>query len=104
MKLLTKALLARFREVGSQEQVKDPIVIAKFFNPSGRGNWFALEYNEEEETFFGYVSLFGDYNDELGYFSLEELESINLPFGMKIERDGYFEEKPLSVIKKQYTK
>ena len=33
MKLLTKELLKRFEKVGRQEDAKDPIVIAKFFNP-----------------------------------------------------------------------
>jgi len=33
MKLLTKELLMRFEKVGRQEDDKDPIVIAKFFNP-----------------------------------------------------------------------
>ena len=27
---------------------------------------------------------------ELGYVSLQELESVELPFGLKIERDMYF--------------
>jgi hypothetical protein len=103
MKLLTKELIDRFAKVGSQEEVKDPIVIAKFFNPMGRGYWFATEYNPEDKIFFGYVSLFGDYNDEWGSFSLEELESLQLPMGMKIERDMYFGEKPSSEIIKEYT-
>lgn len=104
MKLLTKELLKRFEDVGGQEEIADPIVICKFFNPVGIGNWFPIEYDEEEHIFFGYVSLFGDYNDELGYFSLEELENLKLPLGAKIERDLYFKEQPLSVIKKLYTK
>ncbi len=33
MKLLTNELIKRFEEVGSQEVIDDPIVIAKFFNP-----------------------------------------------------------------------
>lgn len=28
---------------------------------------------------------------EYGYFSLKELEGIELPFGLKIERDLYFD-------------
>lgn len=96
MKLLTKELIKRFREVGYQENVKDPIVVARFFNPIGRGDWFATEYGEDEQVFFGYMSLFGDWNDEFGTFSLYELENIPLPMGLKIERDLYFEEKPLS--------
>lgn len=96
MKLLTKELEKRFKQIGSQENEKDPIVIAKFFNPTGIGYWYATEYNEEEKMFFGYVSLFGDHNDEWGYFSLEELESIKGFGGLGIERDLYCGEKKLS--------
>ena len=103
MQLMTKALEERFAQVGRQEEVKDPIVIAKFFNPAGRGYWFATEYDPKDKIFFGYVSLFGDYNDEWGSFSLEELESLELPLGMKIERDLYFKECPASQVIKQYT-
>jgi len=104
MKLLTKELEARFKEVGSQENVKDPIVIAKFFNPTGSGTWFATEYDPENRLFFGYVSLFGDYNDEWGEFSLDELEQTTVRMGLGIERDLYFDETPSSVIIKEYTK
>lgn len=98
MKLLTKELLERFNKVGRQEEVKDPVIIAKFFNPTGAGTWYATEYNPESKIFFGYVSIFGDWNDEWGYFSLEELESLRGPFGLGIERDIYFNSKPFSQI------
>ncbi len=104
MKLLTKELENRFKKVGSQENIEDPIVIAKFFNPTGIGNWFAIEYIPEEKIFYGYVSLFGDENDELGYFSLSELQEFKGKFGLGIERDMYFDETPLSEIIKKYTK
>lgn len=104
MKLLTKELENRFKKVGSQENIEDPIVIAKFFNPTGIGNWFAIEYLPEEKIFYGYVSLFGDENDELGYFSLSELQEFKGKFGLGIERDMYFDETPLSEIIKKYTK
>jgi len=103
MKLLTKELEARFSKVGRQEDKKDPIVIAKFFNPTGRGTWFATEYDPTDKMFFGYVSLFGDYNDEWGSFSLAELESVKLPLGLSIERDLYFGEKKASEVIAQYT-
>lgn len=70
MKLLTKELLNRFQEVGGQENVKDPLIIAKFFNSTGAGTWYATEYEQETQMFFGYVSIFGDYNDEWGYSPL----------------------------------
>jgi len=96
MKLLTKEIVKRFAEVGSQEDVKDPIVIVKFFNPTGTGTWFATEYDPEERMFFGYVSLFNDYNNEFGYFSLDELESYQGKFGLGIERDMYGSEMTLN--------
>ena len=35
MKLMTAELEKRFAKVGSQEEVKDPEIIAKFFDPVG---------------------------------------------------------------------
>ncbi len=100
MKLLTKKIIERFREVGSQENNPNPIVIAKFFNPVGAGTWYATEYNETEQVFFGYVSIFGGGCDEWGYFSLAELEELKLPFGFGIERDIFGKEKRI----KEYLK
>jgi len=125
MKLMTKEIEARFKETGSQGDVKDPIVVCKFFNPSGSGTWWACEMyyvikrkdaNGEEEiieveaskmngqvhghivdlNFYGYVSIFGDECDEWGYFSLSELQSVKGPFGLGIERDLYFDPQPIS--------
>lgn len=99
MKLLTKELMQQFKKVGSQETVKDPVVIAKFFNPTGAGTWYATEYDPNERIFFGFASIFGDYNDEWGYFSLHELENYRGKFGLGIERDIHFTPKPFSEIK-----
>ena len=96
MQLLTKELEARFASIGSQEGNTDPIVVAKFFNPTGAGTWYATEYIPEEKAFFGYASIFGDECDEWGNFSLEELESIKGFGGLGIERDLYCGEKKIS--------
>jgi len=98
MKLMTKELEERFEMVGSQEDIKDPLVIAKYFNPAGAGTWYATEYNPKERLFFGYVSIFGDWNDEWGYFSLDELEGFKGQFGLGIERDLFFVEKRASRV------
>jgi hypothetical protein len=87
LRLLTKELENAFAKIGGQEGVDDPIVVAHFFNPAGAGDWWATEYDPEEKMFFGYVSIFGDWNDEWGCFHLSELESIKGPFGLGIERD-----------------
>ena len=98
MRLMTKELEKRFLKVGSQENIKNPVIIAKFFNPSGAGTWYATEYDPNEKMFFGYVSIFGDWNDEWGYFSLAELESYKSPFGLGIERDLYWKEVRASTV------
>ncbi len=101
MRLMTKALEKRFAKVGTQEDSSNPVFVAKFFNPCGAGTWYAAAYYPQEQLFFGYVSIFGDHNDEWGYFSLKELESFKGPLGIGIERDLFWEEKDAdTVIKK----
>lgn len=96
MKLITPEIQQRFEKVGNQENTKNPLVIAKFFSPVGGATWYATEYNPETNICYGYVkdlvpSENGIY-DEWGYFSISELASLTLPFGLKIERDLHFNE------------
>ena len=96
MKLLTKEIVEMFKKIGRQEDVKDPIVVCKFFNPAGAGTWWATEYSPEDRIFFGYVSIFGDECDEWGSFALSELQDYKGPFGLGIERDKFFDPQPIS--------
>lgn len=67
--------------------------IVKYFNPMGAGTWYICEGEQREDgdwLFFGYCDL-GFGCPELGYVTLSELESIQLPFGMSIERDIFFD-------------
>ena len=75
-------LLANGRERGA-----DHVPVVKFFNPLGAGVWLATELDADGDTLFGLADI--GY-PELGSFSLEELTSIRLPFGMGIERDILF--------------
>lgn len=77
----------------------DTDVVVHYFNPVGKGDWYVMRYDPVQQLFFGYVSIFGYGCDELGYFSLAELESVQLPWGRKIERDIYWHERPLRDIK-----
>ena len=99
MKLLTKQLEALFVETGSQDGVSDPLVIAKFFNPTGAGTWWATEYNPNEKVFYDYVSIYGDECDEWGYFSLDELQNFRGRMGLGIERDLHCGIRPISEFK-----
>lgn len=102
MKLITKQIekLLSKHNFGSQEGLdKDTKIIVKFFNPCGIGTWLVTEAEKQENgdwLFYGYVNL---HESEWGYFSLSELESLRLPFGLKIERDLYFENKTMKDIK-----
>ena len=94
MKLITKQLEKRFRELGQQD-IPDPVIVAKFFNPTGAGTWHTISYEPETRIAFGYVTGLGF--DELGYYSIDELESIKCPpFGLSIERDLHCGERRLS--------
>jgi len=89
-KLLTKDIESKLLANDYQDFKNKPYL--KLFNPAGAGTWLLSEYYPEEKIFFGICDL-GMGFPELGYVSLEEIESVNLPFGMKIERDAYFEPK-----------
>ncbi|MCC5647872.1 DUF2958 domain-containing protein [Nostoc sp. CHAB 5824] len=74
----------------------DPAPVVRFFNPIGAATWLATEI-DEDDILFGLADL-GFGCPELGSFSLAELESIQLPLDLGIERDISFEGRhPLSV-------
>lgn len=96
MKLLTKEIEKRIPAIRAQEELGEQAVAhVKFFNPVGHATWFATEYDPDERLFFGWAELHPGCG-ELGYFSLDELESARLPLGLGIERDLHFKPKPLS--------
>ena len=101
MELLTPELKARFKELGLQEEEDDPIVVAKFFAPSGAATWFAIAHYDHNNTCFGYVQGLSPnpWDDEFGYFSITELEAVRVPpFGLPIERDLHWKEGPFSKV------
>ncbi len=78
----------RAAEIGGQAE-PDPIPLVKFFNPLGAATWIATELDGDGDTLFGLADL-GFGTPELGSFSLSEMASVRLPFGMGIERDIAF--------------
>jgi hypothetical protein len=56
---------------------------------------------DENGLCFGLVCGFAD---ELGYFSLKEIEEVSGPRGLEIERDLYFEPARLSEIRELYNR
>lgn len=91
MKLVTKELEKKFEQhpLYSTDGQSRKEILARYFNPCGSGTWLVFEAEKQEDgdwLFFGEVDLF---EKELGYFTLSELKSVELPFGMSIERDLY---------------
>lgn len=91
---MTPELLKRFAELGEQD-VPNPIVVAKYFHPFSAWEWYATAYDPKDRMFFGWVN---GSDPELGYFSLDELESVAFR-GLGIERDLYWKEIHLDQIK-----
>ena len=89
MTLLPKAIEAKLPPLYSNDGLgKEAIAQVKFFTPDASWTWYATEYDPIERVFFGLVDGF---EKELGYFSLDELQSVRGPLGLAIERDLYFE-------------
>ncbi len=88
-KLLTKEIEKKLPPLysGDSIQADDKVIQVKFFTPWTYWTWYATEYDPETRMFFGVVI---GQETEWGYFSLDELQSIKSPLGLKIERDAWF--------------
>lgn len=97
MELLTKEIREKLPKLYANEEKKpeDIKIIVKFFDPTGSWTWYATEGQQNEDntdfTFFGLVRGF---ENELGYFTLNELKSAKAGIGglrgLPIERDRHF--------------
>ena len=92
MKLLTDEIKAILPPLYRTENIplEHKELIVKFFNPLGSQTWEITEgsYQEEMDTWllFGLCDL-GFGQAEWGYVTLAELESLDVGFGLGIERD-----------------
>lgn len=99
MMLLTKENLSALPGIGGQEKKgDDAIAYVKFFDPCGSWTWWATEYDPINKMFFGLVH---GAEWELGYFSLDEIQTYKGKFNIGIERDRHFTPKPLKDIHKE---
>lgn len=68
----------------------------KVFDPCSSWTWYATEYDPQERLFFGLVV---GLEEELGYFSLDELEAARNRMGLPLERDRWWNsDTPLSAV------
>jgi len=87
MKLLTKEIKTKAEKQYDKGSDMEQKVVAKFFNPMGKGTWYLMNKSPEDDYCWGIVDWMAV---EMGSFSIKELEELQLPMGMKIERDKYF--------------
>lgn len=75
--------------------IPDTIIHMHFF--IGGCDWYVAEF-DGEDMFFGYAVLHGDLgNAEWGYYSLAELQSINIR-GLEVDRDLHWQPVPFGDI------
>lgn len=93
MALLPDAVAKTLPGIKEQEHLGDNAVAhVKSITPCSNWTCYASEYDAEERICFGVVVGF---ERELGNFSLDELEGIRGPAGLRTERDLYRSPKPL---------
>lgn len=99
MKLLTKTISKKIPSLYTQDGKGDAaIAYLKLFLPWSSWTWYVTEMDPETGECFGLVH---GIENELGYFNLNELETIQGPGGLKVERDRAFEPTPLSNLLQQ---
>jgi len=97
--LIPQSLLSHIPDLYATEETKDPLCHVKLFTPDANWTWYVIELSRSDnDTCIGFVQ---GLEDELGYFSLAEIESLTSPLGLKVERDLYFNPQPLSSIRQE---
>jgi hypothetical protein len=90
-KLFTKTIDTQlFKQYPKGNNLEAQKVVAKIFNPYGRGRWYILNSDPQDPDYlWAIVEMNGEI--EIGSVSREELETITVrPFGLNLERDLYF--------------
>ena len=98
-KLIPDELLSSIPDLYETEGSLNPTLFIRLFTPDSNWTWYVIEFSKEDrDTCYGYVQ---GLENELGYFSIKELESVRSGyFGLPIERDLSFTPTPFSTIKK----
>jgi len=98
MKLFTKEVDKQlFAQYPKGSDLDNQMVVAKIFNPYGRGVWYLLNSDPEDPDYiWAIVDLF---EPDMGSVSRSELQTVKVPpFGLGLERDIYFSPKPAKEV------
>ena len=96
-KLLSHEQLQLIPNLYETENQEEKICYVKLFLPNSNWTWYIIEINKQDNnTCFGFVD---GLEQELGYFTIKELENLKGLFGLKVELDTSFKPTKLSKIK-----
>jgi hypothetical protein len=90
MKLFTKEIDSKlFEQYQKGSDLENQKVVAKIFNPYGRGTWYLLNSDPQDPDYIWAIVDF--FEVEMGSVSRSELQGIKVPpFGLGLERDMSF--------------
>lgn len=95
--LMPEEVAATAPPLYATEEEAEPIARVKLFSCFNGWTWLVTEYDPESGEAFGLVKGF---EEEWGYFSIREMEEVNRSKGLNvIERDFYFEPKPVGEVR-----
>lgn len=77
------------------ENTASPTVWVKLFTPDSSWTWYVIEF-DGDDICFGYVV---GHEAELGYFLLSDIACARGGLGLPVERDLFFDPKPLEEVK-----
>lgn len=98
--LIPDDLITTIPDLYSTQDEKDPICHIKLFTPDANWTWYITELSlEDNDTCFGYVI---GLENELGYFSLSEIEAVRGHLRLPVERDLGFTPTKLSAVKRSH--
>ena len=106
MKLLTKQIEKKLPSLATAEnqRMEELVAIVKFFHPIKPWKWFVFggdQLKGGDYMFYGMVFNPNCHDGELGYFTLSQLQSLEIPFGpivFNTERDKLFKPTPATQL------
>ena len=96
-KLLPLSIIKNIPNLYETENQEEKICYVKLFLPNSNWTWYIIEIDKQDKnTCFGFVD---GLEQELGYFTIRELENLKGAFGLKVELDTSFKPIKLSKIR-----
>ncbi|MDK2069195.1 DUF2958 domain-containing protein [Aliarcobacter butzleri] len=96
-KLLPLSIIKNIPNLYETENKEEKLCYVKLFLADSSWTWYIIEIDKEDNnTCFGFVD---GVEQELGYFTIKELENLRDQFGLKVELDSSFTPTQLSKIR-----